>query len=197
MARGDCLGLGRTRRQFARSSGHFEFVHLDLARYSARMESLHAPWRIEYILAPKPQLDDGLFTRIAQSSDDVANRVIVRDRTCFALLNTYPYNGGHLMIVPYKQVPDLNGLTEEELADLWKLTRRCINALTRVMKPDGFNVGINIGKVAGAGIAGHLHIHVVPRWNGDTNFMPVLANTSVVPQALDEIAANLRAELSK
>ena len=118
------------------------------------MESLHAPWRIEYILAPKPQLDESLFTRIAQSNDDEANRVIARDRTCFALLNTYPYNGGHLMIVPYKEVPDLNGLTDEELADLWKLTRRCLNALTQVMKPDGFNIGINLGKVAGAGIAG-------------------------------------------
>jgi ATP adenylyltransferase len=136
-------------------------------------------------------------SRIAQSNDDEANRVIVRDRTCFALLNTYPYNGGHLLIVPYKQVADLNGLTEEELADLWKLTRRCINALTQVMKPDGFNVGINLGKVAGAGIAEHLHIHVVPRWNGDTNFMPVLANTTVLPAALDEVAANLRAELAK
>ena len=161
------------------------------------MESLHAPWRIEYILAPKPQLDTSLFTRIAQSSDDEANRVIVRDRTCFALLNTYPYNGGHLLIVPYKQVADFNGLTEDELADLWKLTRRCINALTQVMKPDGFNVGINLGKVAGAGIAEHLHIHVVPRWNGDTNFMPVLANTTVLPTALNEVAANLRAELGK
>jgi ATP adenylyltransferase len=161
------------------------------------MESLHAPWRIEYILSPKPQLDTSLFIRIAQSNDDVANRVIVRDRTCFALLNTYPYNGGHLMIVPYKQVPNLNGLTEEELADLWKLTRRCINALTKIMKPDGFNVGINLGRVAGAGVADHLHIHVVPRWIGDTNFMPVLANTSVLPQALDEVAAKLRVELGK
>src|ERR1039457_2831686 len=127
------------------------FDFLRFHRYSGFMESLHAPWRIEYILAPKPQLDASLFTRIAQSNDDEANRVIVRDRTCFALLNTYPYNGGHLLIVPYKQVADLNGLTAEELADLWKLTRRCINALTQVMKPDGFNIGINLGKVAGAG----------------------------------------------
>ena len=163
----------------------------------AAMESLHAPWRIEYILAPKPQLDTSLFTRIAQSNDDEANRVIVRDLTCFELLNTYPYNGGHLLIVPYKQVADLNGLTGDELADLWRLTRRCINALTQVMKPDGFNVGINLGKVAGAGIAEHLHIHVVPRWNGDTNFMPVLANTRVLPQALSELATKLRAELAK
>jgi ATP adenylyltransferase len=161
------------------------------------MESLHAPWRIEYILSPKPELKQGIFARIAQSSEDEANYVIVRDRTCFALLNRYPYNGGHLMVVPYKEVPDLNGLTEEEMADLWKLSRRCINALTAVMKPDGFNVGINLGRVAGAGILEHLHLHVVPRWTGDTNFMPVLAQTGVVPQALTEIAAKLRAELAK
>jgi ATP adenylyltransferase len=161
------------------------------------MESLHAPWRIEYILSPKPELKEGLFTRIAQSSDDEANLVIARDRTCFALLNKYPYNGGHLMVVPYKEVADLNGLTEEELADLWKLVRRCINALKQLMKADGFNIGINLGKVAGAGIVEHLHIHVVPRWNGDTNFMPVLANTTVLPQALGELAAKLRAELAK
>jgi ATP adenylyltransferase len=161
------------------------------------MESLHAPWRIEYILAPKPRLDTSLFTNIAQSSDDEDNYVIARDRTCFALLNKYPYNGGHLMVVPYKEVADLNGLTEEELADLWKLVRRCANALTQLMKPDGFNLGINLGKVAGAGIVEHLHIHVVPRWNGDTNFMPVIANTTVLPQALSELAAKLRAELAK
>jgi ATP adenylyltransferase len=161
------------------------------------MDTLHAPWRIEYILSPKPELKEGLFTRIAQSSDDEANFVIVRARTCFALLNKYPYNGGHLMVVPYKEVPDLNGLTDEELADLWKLVRRCANALTAVMKPDGFNIGINLGKVAGAGIAEHLHIHVVPRWNGDSNFMPVLANTTVLPEALKEIAGKLRVELGK
>ncbi len=159
------------------------------------MEPLHAPWRIEYILAPKPDLGESLFARIAQSSDDAANHVIARDRTCFAVLNTYPYTGGHLMVVPYKAAPDLNDLTEEELADLMKLTRRCQNALIKVMKPDGFNIGINLGKVAGAGILGHLHIHVVPRWQGDTNFMPVLAKTTVVPQALAELAAQLRAAL--
>lgn len=161
------------------------------------MESLHAPWRIEYILAPKPKLDDSLFTRIAQSDDDDTNLVVARDRTCYALLNRYPYNGGHLMIVPYKQSPDLNGLTDEELANLWKLVRRCVNALAGLMKPDGFNIGINLGKAAGAGIMEHVHIHVVPRWNGDTNFMPVVGNTSVVPQALMELAAQLRAALAE
>ena len=161
------------------------------------MEALHAPWRIEYILAPKPADGGNLFTRIAQSNDDEANYVIARDRTCYALLNTFPYTGGHLMIVPYKQTADLNGLTDAELADLLKLTRRCQNALSTVMKPDGFNIGINLGKVAGAGVLGHLHIHLVPRWLGDTNFMPVLANTVVVPEALRELAAKLRAALAR
>jgi ATP adenylyltransferase len=161
------------------------------------MEQLHAPWRIEYILAPKPESAESLFTRIAQSSDDEANYVIARDHSCFALLNTYPYAGGHLMVVPYRQAPDLNALTDAELTDLLKLTRRCQNALTRVMKPDGFNIGLNLGKVAGAGVVGHLHMHIVPRWLGDTNFMPVLANTVVVPEALRDIAAKLRAALAK
>jgi ATP adenylyltransferase len=160
------------------------------------MDALHAPWRIEYILAPKSAATESLFTRIAQSNDDEANLVIARDRTCYALLNAYPYTGGHLMIVPYKQVADMNGLTDEEMTDLMKLTRRCQNALTKVMKPDGFNIGINLGKVAGAGILEHLHIHIVPRWLGDTNFMPVLANTMVVPQALKDLAAQLRGALA-
>jgi ATP adenylyltransferase len=161
------------------------------------MESLHAPWRIEYILAPKPDLTESLFTRIAQSNDDEANHVIARDRTCYALLNTYPYTGGHLLIVPYRETADLDGLTDEELTDLMKLTRRCLKALMGVMKPAGFNIGINLGQVAGAGVPGHMHVHVVPRWQGDTNFMPVLANTTVVPQALHELAAQLRAALAR
>ena len=162
------------------------------------MESLSAPWRIQYILAPKtPATTGSLFLDIAQSQDDEANYVIARDRTCYALLNRYPYNGGHLMVVPYKQTPDLQGLTVEEMSDLMVLLRRCQETLTQVMKPDGFNIGINQGRVAGAGIEQHLHIHVVPRWNGDTNFMPVLANTSVVPEALADLAAKLRAALKR
>ena len=160
------------------------------------MECLHAPWRIQYILAPRPApSEDSLFTRIAQSSDDEANYVIARARSCFALLNSFPYSGGHLMVAPYKQTPDFEGLMDEEMLELMKLTRRCQNALAKAMAPDGFNIGVNLGKVAGAGIAEHLHIHVVPRWNGDTNFMPVLANTSVLPEALRDVAAKLRAAL--
>ena len=161
------------------------------------MDTLHAPWRIEYIAAPKTPLADDLFTTLAQSSDDAANLVIARDRTCYAVLNRYPYNGGHLLVVPYKQSPDLNGLTDEEIADLWKLARRCVNVLSQELKADGFNIGINLGRVAGAGIAGHLHIHIVPRWFGDTNFMPVIAHTGVVPQALVELGNQLRAALAR
>lgn len=162
------------------------------------MDALHAPWRIQYILAPKPAPTEvSLFTQIAQSSDDEAHLVITRDRTCFALLNKYPYNGGHLMVVPYKQAAALDALTDDEMGDLMKLTRRCLQALTEVMKPDGFNLGINLGRVAGAGITEHLHIHIVPRWLGDTNFMPVLGQTTVVPQALSELAAQLRTALAR
>ena len=159
-------------------------------------QHLHAPWRIEYILAPKNDPKDvSIFTRIAQSNDDEANLVLRREKTCYAVLNSFPYTGGHLMTVPYRQVPDFDGLTDDEMLDLLKLTRNCQNALKQVMRPEGFNIGVNLGKVAGAGIIEHLHIHVVPRWNGDTNFMPVLASTSVLPEALRDVAAKLRAAL--
>jgi ATP adenylyltransferase len=161
------------------------------------MEPLHAPWRIEYILGPKTPDADDLFVRIAQSSEDEANYVVARERVCYALLNAFPYTGGHMMVVPYKKVPDLNGLTDDELTGLMNLVRRCQNALTTVMKPEGFNIGLNLGKVAGAGVLGHVHFHIVPRWLGDTNFMPVLAGTTVVPEALRDIAMKLRQALAQ
>jgi ATP adenylyltransferase len=161
------------------------------------MESLYAPWRIQYILAPKPAAGEiSIFFDIGQSNDDEANYVIARERLCYAILNTHPYTGGHLMVVPYRQVPDLQDLTEDEMNGMMKLVRRCQAALTRVMKPDGFNIGINLGRAAGAGIEQHLHIHIVPRWAGDTNFMPVIAGATVVPEALRDIAAKLRAALA-
>jgi len=135
----------------------------------------------------------GSFTITAepQAATDAKNHILIRNRTCFALLNAYPYNAGHLMVAPYKHTSELDDLTEEELADLMLLTRRCKAILTRALKPDGFNVGINLGQVAGAGILDHVHIHIVPRWNGDTNFMTVTANVRVVPQALDDMYATL------
>jgi ATP adenylyltransferase len=161
------------------------------------MEHLHAPWRIEYILAPKtPRGEDLVFKRIADASDDEANLVVLRARSCYALLNSAPYNGGHLMVVPYRQVSDLDELTDDETLELMQVARRCLGALRRAMKADGFNVGLNLGRVAGAGIVEHLHLHIVPRWLGDTNFMPVLADTAVLPQALRDVAGSLRRELA-
>jgi ATP adenylyltransferase len=102
-----------------------------------------------------------------------------------------------VLVIPYKVSPDLNGLTEDEVRDLFLLTRRCQNALTTVMRPEGFNIGINLGRVAGAGIIEHVHVHVVPRWNGDTNFMPVIGSTTVLPEALADVAAQLRTALAQ
>lgn len=162
------------------------------------MQALHAPWRIDYILGPKsPVSDVSLFSRIAESSDDEANLVVARGKSCYALLNAYPYNPGHIMVVPYKQVADWADLTNSELLELLRLVQRCQTALRNVMHPQGFNVGINFGRTAGAGIEEHLHVHVVPRWNGDTNFMPVIGDTSVIPEALKETAAKLRTELTR
>lgn len=161
------------------------------------MEPLHAPWRIEYILGPKePPGADSVFTRVAQSGEDEKHYVIHRGRTCFAMLNTFPYTGGHLMTIPYRQVPDFFDLSDSELLELMQLTRRCQAALQKTMKPEGFNIGVNLGRIAGAGIVEHLHIHVVPRWNGDTNFMPVLGGATVLPEALADVAARLRRALA-
>ena len=162
------------------------------------MKALHAPWRIEYILAPKSlQGDTSIFTTIGQSDDDKANHVIARTQHGYSVLNTHPYNAGHVLVVPYKQVADFDELTDEENLDLIKLMQSVKHALKEVMKPNGFNIGVNLGKSAGAGIDEHLHIHVVPRWNGDTNFMPVTGQTIVLPEALTETAIKLRAELCR
>ena len=162
------------------------------------MDSLHAPWRIQYILGPKQTDAAGrsIFAAIGQSSDDVANYVILRAKVSFAVLNSFPYNAGHTLICPYRQVSDLPELTDEEALEMQILLRRVQAALRQVMRPDGFNLGLNLGKIAGAGIVEHLHWHIVPRWNGDTNFMPVTGSTAVLPEALADTAAKLRAALA-
>jgi ATP adenylyltransferase len=157
------------------------------------MDSLWAPWRIQYILGEKDQ--GCFFCRKSQEARDRQNHILIRDRTCFALLNTYPYNAGHLMVAPYKHTGELDDLSAQELADMTALIVRCKQLLARAIKPDGFNLGLNLGRVAGAGVLDHVHWHIVPRWNGDTNFMPVLADTHVVPQALDELYDALRQHL--
>lgn len=157
------------------------------------MKNLHAPWRIDYVLSSKiPSGSGSLFTHIAQSHDDIENLVVHRDRHCFVLLNRYPYNGGHLMVVPYKETANLDAFDDVELSDLMLMIRRSIRVLRAVMQPEGFNIGLNLGRMAGAGIEEHIHYHIVPRWNGDTNFMPVIAHTGVVPEALLETARKIR-----
>ena len=159
------------------------------------MESIWAPWRIRYILRDK---ESGCFLcRKPQEADDAKNHILIRDRTCFALLNTFPYHPGHLMAVPYKHTGELDDLTTEELGDLMVLTRRCKQLLTQAFKPDGFNIGLNLGRTAGAGVLDHVHVHIVPRWNGDTNFMPVLADVHVLPQALDDTYQALKQALPR
>jgi ATP adenylyltransferase len=138
---------------------------------------LWAPWRIEYIQGPKG--DQCIFC------DPDPAHVIERGEKCFTILNTYPYAPGHVMLAPFRHVGTLDELAEDEMLELMGLARRTVAAQRTAMTPDGFNVGINLGKVAGAGIADHLHVHVVPRWEGDNNFMPVTGDIRVISQALD------------
>ena len=156
---------------------------------------LWAPWRIEYITGPK----DGecIFCAAAAARhEDPAHQPIDRTEHCLTILNAYPYAPGHLMVAPVRHVATLEELNEDEMLDTMRLARRAILAIRRAMTPDGFNTGLNLGRVAGAGIADHLHLHVVPRWSGDTNFMPVLAETNVIPQALNDTRDVLLAALA-
>ncbi|MFC4913588.1 HIT family protein [Actinomadura gamaensis] len=149
-------------------------------------QRLWTPHRMAYIKGENraPGEDDGCpFCEIPKMSDE-DGLVVARGSAVFAVLNLYPYNSGHLMVVPYRHVADYTELDEDEYGELAVLTRRAITALRRASGAQGFNVGMNLGTVAGAGIAAHLHQHVVPRWGGDTNFMPVIGRTRVLPQLL-------------
>ena len=127
-----------------------------------------------------------------RQGDDAAALILARSGAAYVLLNAFPYNPGHLMVAPFRHVGELEAFTDEELLDASHLLQRSITALGKAMEPHGFNVGLNLGRVAGAGIPGHLHWHVVPRWNGDTNFMPVLGETRVLPESLEQTYAKLR-----
>ena len=146
-------------------------------------QPLWAPWRTEYVGSAKHE--GCVFCAAVSAGDDVAARIVDRGNTCFTLLNAYPYASGHVMVVPYRHVAGLDELEDAEQLDVFRLSRRAVAALESVMHPHGFNIGLNLGEAAGAGFADHLHLHVVPRWRGDTNFMPVLAGTRVVSQALE------------
>lgn len=157
------------------------------------MEQLWAPWRIEYVKQAQPP---GCIFCEKPKGDDAQNLVLARGRLCFALLNTYPYTNGHAMVAPYEHTGCLEGLTAEQGSELFTLTQRVVTALRASLHPDGFNIGLNLGRAAGAGIDDHLHLHIVPRWQGDTNFMPVLADTRVIPQGLRETFEAIRAQLA-
>jgi ATP adenylyltransferase len=149
------------------------------------MKRLWAPWRGEYVTAAGR--DGCIFCEKPRVGNDEAERIICRSASSFSMLNRFPYNGGHLMVAPFRHVGSMEELTDEELTDLFKLVRNSVALVKCAMKAEGCNVGINLGRVAGAGVDAHIHVHVVPRWSGDVNFMPVIADTKVVSQSLDDV----------
>jgi len=154
------------------------------------MERIWAPWRIKYIETSKPE--ECILCEKPAGNDDARNYILYRGEKNFVILNGYPYNPGHLMVAPYRHVSSPEELNEEERNEHYEIVSRCINVLRQVLNPGGFNVGMNIGKAAGAGIEDHIHTHVVPRWQGDTNFMPVLADVRVIPEALADTYQKLK-----
>jgi ATP adenylyltransferase len=177
----------------------------DLAR-----QKLWAPWRMEYIRAAAkdkaPRTKDKgqgsrsrgcLFCTLKRSSDDEAELILHRGKLGFVVMNRYPYNNGHLMVAPHRHVADYEKLTPEEGLGLQRLVQRSLRALRLEMKPHGYNIGMNLGRVAGAGEAGHLHVHIVPRWLGDVNYMPAVAETKVISQHLRETWACLKRQMSR
>ncbi|MFC1925993.1 HIT domain-containing protein [Chloroflexota bacterium] len=157
------------------------------------MEHIWAPWRIEYILSQKPE--GCILCDKPNEQKDKENLILYRGKKNFVIMNLYPYNPGHLMVTPYKHTSNLEDLDDEELLELFSIVRRTTQVLKETFKPGGFNIGMNLGRVAGAGIDEHLHVHIVPRWNGDTNCMPVLTGTRVIPQALEETYEMLQGKI--
>lgn len=149
------------------------------------MKNLFAPWRMAYI-ADENKQQGCIFCEFPKENQDELRNILYRGDHCFLILNAFPYNSGHLMVAPYRHVANYDELTPDEMMELNTLAQRCLQMMRKVLNPQGFNMGINMGKVAGAGFDGHVHLHIVPRWNGDTNFMPVMCDTRVVPEALSE-----------
>jgi ATP adenylyltransferase len=146
------------------------------------VETLWCPWRVEYFEREKPSAD--FLEAAARASDDTAHLVITRRKNAFLMMNRYPYTVGHLMAVPYRKTADFAALGENEIVELWNLVAHAQALLRVAAKAQGFNIGLNLGESAGAGIVDHLHIHIVPRWTGDTNFMPILSGTRMLSDAL-------------
>ncbi len=161
------------------------------------MERLWSPWRLAYVTSTSTPSTDCIFCSVSNSQQSVGapsrdDLVLAHGRACFVILNLYPYNNGHLMVVPRRHIASLTLATADELSELMQFTRDAESALTEAYRPEGINVGINLGRAAGAGIADHLHVHLVPRWTGDTNFMSVVGHTRVLPELMDDTAKRLR-----
>ena len=156
------------------------------------MKILWAPWRIKYILGKKEKC---IFCDKLKNDKDKENYVLLRGKNAFVILNTFPYNNGHLMVAPYKHVSDLEGLEENELGEMMGLVKKSTQILKKALNPEGFNVGINMGKVAGAGVEGHIHIHIVPRWGGDASFISTVGDTKIIPESLGDTYNKLLAAL--
>ena len=155
------------------------------------MEHLWSPWRMNYISDSTP-LDGCFFCEALKQEDSAETLLVARGEQAFVILNRYPYTSGHLMVVPYAHVPVMDQLTPECRAEIMELLNQAMAVLTTVYQPEGFNIGANIGAIAGAGVPGHVHFHVVPRWAGDTNFMTAVAHTRVLPEALEQTYQRLR-----
>ena len=149
------------------------------------LEALWAPWRVEYF--EKEPRDLNFLSAAAQASDDAAHLVITRRKNVFLMMNRYPYSAGHLMAVPYRKMAELSALGENEIVELWNLVAHAQALLRAATKAQGFNIGLNLDQCAGAGVTDHLHVHIVPRWSGDTNFMPILAGTRVLGDGLSAL----------
>lgn len=160
------------------------------------MERLWSPWRMAYLTnAEKPE--GCVFCRKLAEEKDAENLLVHRGRHAAIIMNLYPYNTGHLMVIPYQHVSSTEELDRDTLMEMMELVNLCIRILRRTMRPDGFNVGINIGRAAGAGIAEHVHIHIVPRWTGDSNFLTILGQTRVIPELLEDTYRRLVAALQE
>jgi ATP adenylyltransferase len=154
-------------------------------------QRLWAPWRLAYVQGERAN-EGCIFCLAGEAGDDAVRFVLHRGERCLAMLNAFPYNSGHLMVAPVRHVPSVEDLDAEELLELMSITQRTLRALRDEYRPDGFNLGVNKGEMAGAGFAGHGHLHVVPRWAADNNFMAVTAGTRVLPQSLEDTYAALR-----
>ncbi|GJM44776.1 MAG: hydrolase [Gemmatimonadota bacterium] len=153
---------------------------------------LWATWRMGYIKGLHRRDADSVFSQLPKETDGPENLIVHRGVTCYVVLNLYPYNSGHCMVVPFREVGELSALSPEERLEIMDLADLVTRALRRALDAQGFNMGMNLGKLAGAGIPNHLHMHIVPRWTGDTNFMPVVGDTKVLPESLEATYAKVR-----